>query len=38
MGIMVHSILKPYMAKLESEPSQGKDVKPPNIIVLTVFC
>lgn len=34
-GIRVHNILKPYMAKLESELSQGKDFKPLNLIIFT---
>jgi uncharacterized protein YegL len=34
-GVRVHSILKPYMAKLESELALGKDFKPLNLIVLT---
>ena len=34
-GVRVQNILKPYMAKLESELSQGRDFKPLNLIVLT---
>lgn len=34
-GIRVHNILKPYLAKLEKEMGEGKEVKPLNLIVLT---
>jgi uncharacterized protein YegL len=34
-GIRVHNLLKPYMAKLESEMAEGRDFKPLNLIVLT---
>jgi uncharacterized protein YegL len=34
-GIRVHNILKPYLAKLESEMAQGRELKPLNLIVLT---
>jgi uncharacterized protein YegL len=34
-GIRVHNILKPYLAKLESEMAQGREFKPLNLIVLT---
>jgi uncharacterized protein YegL len=34
-GIRVHNILKPYLAKLESEMSQGRESKPLNLIVIT---
>jgi len=34
-GIRVHNILKPYLAKLEKEVSEGKEMKPLNLIVLT---
>jgi uncharacterized protein YegL len=34
-GIRVHNILKPYLAKLESEMAQGREMKPLNLIVLT---
>jgi hypothetical protein len=34
-GIRVHNILKPYLAKLESELAEGRDFKPLNLIVLT---
>jgi hypothetical protein len=31
----VHNILKPYLAKLETEMAAGKEMKPLNLIVLT---
>merc|ERR1712093_729591 len=34
-GIRVHNILKPYLAKLESEMAAGRELKPLNLIVLT---
>lgn len=34
-GIRVHNILKPYLAKLEKEMAEGRDLKPLNLIVLT---
>jgi uncharacterized protein YegL len=34
-GIRVHSILKPYLAKLEKVMGEGKEMKPLNLIVLT---
>ena len=34
-GIRVHNILKPYLAKLETEMATGKEMKPLNLIVLT---
>jgi len=34
-GIRVHNILKPYLAKLEKDMGEGKEVKPLNLIVLT---
>ncbi|KAL2076103.1 hypothetical protein VTL71DRAFT_1046 [Oculimacula yallundae] len=34
-GIRVHNILKPYLAKLESEIAAGRELKPLNLIVLT---
>lgn len=34
-GIRVHNILKPYLARLETEMAAGKDMKPLNLIVLT---
>lgn len=34
-GTRVHSILKPYLAKLEKDMGEGKEVKPLNLIVLT---
>ncbi|PMD60261.1 uncharacterized protein K444DRAFT_528868, partial [Hyaloscypha bicolor E] len=34
-GIRVHNILKPYLAKLENEMAQGRELKPLNLIVLT---
>jgi uncharacterized protein YegL len=34
-GIRVHNILKPYLAKLETEIAAGKEMKPLNLIVLT---
>jgi hypothetical protein len=34
-GIRVHNILKPYLAKLETEMAAGKELKPLNLIVLT---
>ena len=34
-GVRVQNILRPYMAKLESELSHGRDFKPLNLIVLT---
>jgi uncharacterized protein YegL len=34
-GIRVHNILKPYLAKLEKDMADGKEVKPLNLIVLT---
>ncbi|KIN04301.1 hypothetical protein OIDMADRAFT_159700 [Oidiodendron maius Zn] len=34
-GVRVQNILKPYMAKLKSELSEGRDFKPLNLIVLT---
>ena len=34
-GIRIHNILKPYLAKLESEIAQGREFKPLNLIVLT---
>lgn len=34
-GIRVHNILKPYLAKVESELAEGRDFKPLNLIVLT---
>ena len=34
-GTRVHNILKPYLAKLEKEITEGKDMKPLNLIVFT---
>ncbi len=34
-GIRVHNILKPYLAKLEKEMAEGRELKPLNLIVLT---
>ncbi|PMD53349.1 uncharacterized protein K444DRAFT_646752 [Hyaloscypha bicolor E] len=34
-GTRVHNILKPYLAKLETEIAVGKEMKPVNLIVLT---
>jgi hypothetical protein len=34
-GTRVHNILKPYLAKLETEMAAGKEMKPLNLIVLT---
>lgn len=34
-GVRVHHILKPYLAKLESEMAAGREMKPLNLIVLT---
>ncbi|KAE8451493.1 hypothetical protein EG329_003566 [Mollisiaceae sp. DMI_Dod_QoI] len=34
-GIRIHNILKPYLAKLEKEISEGRELKPLNLIVLT---
>ncbi|CZT40258.1 uncharacterized protein RSE6_00133 [Rhynchosporium secalis] len=34
-GSRVHNILKPYLAKLESEIAAGRELKPLNLIVLT---
>ncbi|RDL39723.1 Uncharacterized protein BP5553_04063 [Venustampulla echinocandica] len=34
-GTRVHNILKPYLAKLEKDTEEGKEVKPLNLIVLT---
>jgi uncharacterized protein YegL len=34
-GIRVHNILKPYLAKLETDMAAGKEMKPLNLIVLT---
>jgi hypothetical protein len=34
-GIRVHHILKPYLAKLEKDLADGKELKPLNLIVLT---
>ncbi|CAL3972112.1 unnamed protein product [Diplocarpon coronariae] len=34
-GLRVHNILKPYLAKLESEMAAGREMKPLNMIVLT---
>ncbi|KAF4627184.1 hypothetical protein G7Y89_g10967 [Cudoniella acicularis] len=34
-GIRIHNILKPYLAKLETEITAGKGMKPVNLIVLT---
>jgi hypothetical protein len=34
-GIRVHNILKTYLAKCERDLSEGKEVKPLNLIVLT---
>jgi hypothetical protein len=34
-GIRIHNILKPYLAKLETEIAVGKEMKPVNLIVLT---
>jgi hypothetical protein len=34
-GTRVHNILKPYLAKLETEMADGKEKKPLNLIVLT---
>jgi uncharacterized protein YegL len=34
-GIRVHNILKPYLARLETEIAAGKEMKPLNLIVLT---
>jgi hypothetical protein len=34
-GVIVHNIVKPYMANLESELSQGKDFKTLHLIDLT---
>jgi len=31
----VHTILNPYLAKLEKVIGEGKEVKPMNLIVLT---
>ena len=33
-GTRIHSILKPYLAKLEKAKRKGKEVKPMNLIVL----
>ncbi|KAF8866890.1 hypothetical protein BDZ45DRAFT_667556 [Acephala macrosclerotiorum] len=34
-GIRIHNILKPYLAKLDSEMAAGRELKPLNLIVLT---
>ncbi|PBP17028.1 hypothetical protein BUE80_DR012191 [Diplocarpon rosae] len=34
-GIRLHTILKPYLTRLESEMAAGREVKPLNLIVLT---
>jgi hypothetical protein len=34
-GTRVHNILKPYLAKLETNMAAGKEMKPLNLIVLT---
>ena len=34
-GIRVHNILKPYLARLETEMGAGKEMKPLNLIILT---
>ena len=34
-GTRVHNILKPYLAKLETEMAAGEEMKPLNLIVLT---
>ncbi|KAK0127030.1 hypothetical protein ONS96_006590 [Cadophora gregata f. sp. sojae] len=34
-GTRVHNILKPYLAKVESEMAAGREMKPLNLIVLT---
>ncbi|KUJ21835.1 uncharacterized protein LY89DRAFT_681227 [Mollisia scopiformis] len=34
-GIRIHNILKPYLAKLEKETAEGREMKPLNLIVLT---
>jgi hypothetical protein len=34
-GIRVHHILKPYLAKLEKNMGEGKELKPLNLIVFT---
>ena len=34
-GIRMHNIMKPYLAKLETEMAAGKEMKPFDLIVLT---